>query len=186
MALVHSARMDGGAGPRFPGQSAAGSENELPRVTGDGAGEHSGDRRQPCLMYPSRLWEGMGSDIQNRMAEATLFKRLMYRACLPVGYRAADAKFRGREAEPVLAGRIWTDQGGLLQPAAGQARAGEAPLRVYRRSAPGAGCLPPDDRHRRGHDGSCTVPASWAFHSTWPATSRWIPWAGCTRGLQSG
>ncbi len=52
------------------------------------------------LMYPSRLWEGMGSDIQNRMAEATLFKRLMYRACLPVGYRAADAKFRGEKLNP--------------------------------------------------------------------------------------
>jgi len=47
------------------------------------------------LMYPSRLWEVMGSEIQNRMAEATFLKRLIYRLCLPVGYKAADAKFRG-------------------------------------------------------------------------------------------
>jgi long-chain acyl-CoA synthetase len=49
------------------------------------------------LMYPSRLWETMGSEIQNRMAEATFLKRLIYRLCLPVGYRAADAKFRGEK-----------------------------------------------------------------------------------------
>ncbi|MBM4445130.1 MAG: long-chain fatty acid--CoA ligase [Chloroflexi bacterium] len=47
------------------------------------------------LMYPSRLWETMGSEIQNRMAEATFLKRLIYRLCLPMGYKAADAKFRG-------------------------------------------------------------------------------------------
>jgi long-chain acyl-CoA synthetase len=49
------------------------------------------------LMYPSRLWEGMGSDIQNRIAESTFLKRLIYRLCLPIGYRAADAKFKGEK-----------------------------------------------------------------------------------------
>ena len=49
------------------------------------------------LMYPSRLWEMMGSDIQNRIAESTLLKRLIYRLCLPIGYRAADAKFKGEK-----------------------------------------------------------------------------------------
>jgi long-chain acyl-CoA synthetase len=49
------------------------------------------------LMYPSRLWEMMGSDIQNRIAESTFLKRLIYRMCLPIGYRAADAKFKGEK-----------------------------------------------------------------------------------------
>ena len=49
------------------------------------------------LMYPSRLWETMGSDIQNRMSESTILKRLIYRLCLPIGYRAADAKFKGEK-----------------------------------------------------------------------------------------
>jgi len=52
------------------------------------------------LMYPSRLWETMGSDIQNRIAETTFMKRLIYRLCLPVGYRAADAKFKGERLNP--------------------------------------------------------------------------------------
>jgi long-chain acyl-CoA synthetase len=49
------------------------------------------------LMYPSRLWEGMGSDVQNRIAESTFLKRVIYRLCLPIGYRAADAKFKGEK-----------------------------------------------------------------------------------------
>jgi len=49
------------------------------------------------LMYPSRLWEMMGSDIQNRIAESTFLKRLIYRLCLPIGYRAADARFKGEK-----------------------------------------------------------------------------------------
>ncbi len=52
------------------------------------------------LMYPSRLWEGMGSEIQNRMMESTFVKRLVYRISLPAGYRAADAKFNGEKLNP--------------------------------------------------------------------------------------
>lgn len=49
------------------------------------------------IFYPSRLWEGMASSIQNSMRESSLIDRLAYRICLPVGYRQADAKFRGAE-----------------------------------------------------------------------------------------
>lgn len=49
------------------------------------------------LMYPSRLWEMVASNIQSRMTESTLLKRWLYQLCLPIGYRAADAKFRGEE-----------------------------------------------------------------------------------------
>ncbi len=46
------------------------------------------------IFYPSRLWEGMASSIQNSMRESSFLDRLAYKVCLPVGYRQADAKFR--------------------------------------------------------------------------------------------
>lgn len=49
------------------------------------------------LMYPSRLWETVASNIQNKMTESTFLKRRLYQLCLPIGYRAADAKFRGEK-----------------------------------------------------------------------------------------
>lgn len=49
------------------------------------------------IFYPSRLWEGMASSIQNSMRESSLIDRLAYKLCLPVGYRQADAKFQGVE-----------------------------------------------------------------------------------------
>jgi long-chain acyl-CoA synthetase len=52
------------------------------------------------LMYPSRLWETVASNIQNRMTESTLVKRWLYQLCLPIGYKAADAKFRGEKLNP--------------------------------------------------------------------------------------
>lgn len=54
------------------------------------------------IFYPSRLWEGMASSIQNSMRESSLLDRLAYRICLPVGYRQADARFAGVEL-----GLIW-------------------------------------------------------------------------------
>jgi len=47
------------------------------------------------LFYASRLWEGTASTIQNRIMESTWLKRALYHFCLPIGYRAADAKFKG-------------------------------------------------------------------------------------------
>jgi long-chain acyl-CoA synthetase len=49
------------------------------------------------LMYPSRLWEMTAASIQNKITETTLLKRWLYRACLPIAYKAADAKFRGEK-----------------------------------------------------------------------------------------
>lgn len=55
----------------------------------------------PSLMfYASRLWENVASEIQYRMSEAAWYKRLLYRACMPVGYRAADAGFKGQRLSP--------------------------------------------------------------------------------------
>lgn len=49
------------------------------------------------LFYPSRLWEMVASNIQNRVTESTAIKRAVYNLCLPVGYKVADAKFAGEE-----------------------------------------------------------------------------------------
>jgi long-chain acyl-CoA synthetase len=47
------------------------------------------------ILYPSWLWEMVASGLQNRIAESTLAKRLLYQICLPVGYRMADKRLNG-------------------------------------------------------------------------------------------
>jgi long-chain acyl-CoA synthetase len=49
------------------------------------------------LMYPSRLWEMTAATIQNKIAETTFLKRQAFKLCLPIAYRAADAKCRGEK-----------------------------------------------------------------------------------------
>jgi long-chain acyl-CoA synthetase len=49
------------------------------------------------LMYPSRLWEMTAATIQNKISETTFLKRQAFRLCLPIAYRAADAKCRGEK-----------------------------------------------------------------------------------------
>jgi long-chain acyl-CoA synthetase len=54
------------------------------------------------LLYQSRLWENMASNIQNKISESTLLKRWTYNIFMPVGYKIADAQFKGEK--PAL---IW-------------------------------------------------------------------------------
>jgi len=49
------------------------------------------------LMYPSRLWEMTAATIQNKIAETTFLKRQAFNLCLPIAYRAADAKCGGKK-----------------------------------------------------------------------------------------
>ena len=49
------------------------------------------------LMYPSRLWEMTAATIQNKISETTFLKRQAFRLCLPIAYRAADAKCSGEK-----------------------------------------------------------------------------------------
>ncbi|WP_275477472.1 AMP-binding protein [Dehalogenimonas alkenigignens] len=48
-------------------------------------------------IYGPRQWEGIVSDIQVKMMDAHPFKRLAYKALLPVGYRMAEARLSGVE-----------------------------------------------------------------------------------------
>jgi len=48
------------------------------------------------VVYGPRQWEGIVSDIQVRMMDASLLKRFWYRVMLPVGYKLADMRFAGK------------------------------------------------------------------------------------------
>jgi long-chain acyl-CoA synthetase len=49
----------------------------------------------PNVMFaPPRIWESLTSTVQVKIMDTTPFKRLMYRLCMPVGYRVADLRFQ--------------------------------------------------------------------------------------------
>jgi long-chain acyl-CoA synthetase len=49
------------------------------------------------LLYPSRLWEGVVSNIQVKISDAPWYKRLIYNICMPIGYKVADISIEGRK-----------------------------------------------------------------------------------------
>ncbi len=49
----------------------------------------------PNVMFaPPRIWENLTSTVQVKIMDTTPFKRLMYRLCMPVGYKVADLHFQ--------------------------------------------------------------------------------------------
>ncbi len=49
------------------------------------------------LLFGSRLWESLVSQVQVRINDSSWINRQLYNLFLPVGYRVADARFSGRE-----------------------------------------------------------------------------------------
>ncbi len=49
------------------------------------------------VIYGPRQWESLVSDIQVKMIDAYWLKRLVFKACLPIGHKVADIRFRGKE-----------------------------------------------------------------------------------------
>jgi long-chain acyl-CoA synthetase len=49
------------------------------------------------VIYGPRQWESLVSDIQIKMMDAHLIKRLVYKIFLPVGYKMADLKLAGKK-----------------------------------------------------------------------------------------
>ncbi len=48
----------------------------------------------PQVMFaPPRIWENLASAVQVKMMDASLFKRLVYRTLMPVGYKVAEYRF---------------------------------------------------------------------------------------------
>lgn len=59
------------------------------------------------LFFSARLWDAYAADVQSKINESTALKRALYHGFLPVGYRVADARFRGKS--PGLLDRaLWT------------------------------------------------------------------------------
>ena len=56
------------------------------------------------LLHQSRLWENTASGIQNKISESTVLKRAIYNLFMPVGYKMADAQFKGEK--PALVWRM--------------------------------------------------------------------------------
>lgn len=50
-----------------------------------------------CMLYGSRQWESMASEIRVKMDDASFIKRLSYNLFLPVGYKIADTHYEGSE-----------------------------------------------------------------------------------------
>lgn len=54
------------------------------------------------VLYTSRMWEGLSRVIQAKIDDADFFKRNLFRLFLPVGYKVADARTKGK------LNRFWT------------------------------------------------------------------------------
>jgi long-chain acyl-CoA synthetase len=48
------------------------------------------------LLFGSRLWESLVSEVQIRMTDSSAVNRVLYRLFMPVGYRVADLRFEER------------------------------------------------------------------------------------------
>lgn len=53
------------------------------------------------LLFGSRLWESLVSQVQIRMTDSSAVNRLLYRLFMPVGYRVADMRFEERRVNPL-------------------------------------------------------------------------------------
>ncbi|MDI6763257.1 MAG: AMP-binding protein [Thermodesulfobacteriota bacterium] len=52
----------------------------------------------PHVMFaPPRIWEGISRSVMVKHLDASFFKRFIYNACLPIGYRWADFKFERKK-----------------------------------------------------------------------------------------
>lgn len=49
------------------------------------------------VIYGPRQWEGLVSEIQVKMTDASLLKRFVYHLFMPVGYKIADLNFEGKQ-----------------------------------------------------------------------------------------
>jgi len=65
-----------------------------------------------CLLYSSRQWEGLVSEIQVRVSNASILKRSIYQLFLTVGYKVADVYYKWEK--PSLFWRILYALGNIL------------------------------------------------------------------------
>lgn len=68
-----------------------------------------------CI-YGPRQWEGIVSEIQVKMMDAHPIKRFFYRIFMPVGYRMAEANFKGERPNLLWRGLYWIAKALLFHP----------------------------------------------------------------------
>jgi long-chain acyl-CoA synthetase len=49
------------------------------------------------LLFSSRLWENLVSQVQMRISDTSLINRILYRIFMPIGYKVADMRFEERK-----------------------------------------------------------------------------------------
>jgi long-chain acyl-CoA synthetase len=49
------------------------------------------------LLFSSRLWESLVSQVQMRISDTSLINRFLYRVFMPIGYKVADMRFEERK-----------------------------------------------------------------------------------------
>lgn len=54
------------------------------------------------ILYSSRLWESLCATIQTKIEDGTYIKRLLFKLCLPIGYKATDLRMEGEEPGGLL------------------------------------------------------------------------------------
>ena len=59
------------------------------------------------LLFPSRVWENLARVVQFRINDSSLLNRLMYRAFMPIAYRAIDLEDDQRTIPPPLRLARW-------------------------------------------------------------------------------
>ena len=68
------------------------------------------------LLFPSRVWENLARAVQFRIGDSTLLNRLMYRAFMPIAYRAIDHEDAKRPIPTHLRLLRWLGEYAIFEP----------------------------------------------------------------------
>ncbi|MDE2952295.1 MAG: AMP-binding protein [Chloroflexota bacterium] len=68
------------------------------------------------LLFPSRVWENLARAVQFRIGDSSPLNRLMYRAFMPIAYRAIDCEDDKRPIPPHLRFLRWLGEYAIFEP----------------------------------------------------------------------
>jgi long-chain acyl-CoA synthetase len=63
------------------------------------------------IVYNSRMWESLCSTIQTKIEDGSLFKKVLFNLCLPIGYRVGDLKTEGKDPSWIWKTLYWLANG---------------------------------------------------------------------------
>jgi long-chain acyl-CoA synthetase len=94
----------------------------------------------PQVMFaPPRIWENLASAVQVKMMDASRFKRLVFDALMPIGYKVAEYRFKRQSVPPQ-----WLILNKLAQVALFRALKDRLGLSFVRSGSTGGAALGPD------------------------------------------